>query len=708
MVLDRTDAQVIFDGIVSDPVHVVPIRDDRQSHDLVMRVRTLQDDRWGDWTGFRPVPLEVILGERHARSSLPSGEADLGLFLLFTVDTECSVMRQPEPNPARVVDELIFGDFGNGEAAGGIGLHMELLEHFGFRGCFFVDVLMEHRYGRRALERTIEAIADRGHEIQLHVHADHLGWSDDRRLSVLSGALGGEDRDAFRSVVELSVDLFERRVGQRPIAYRAGGFRIADMHFPVLEEFGIRIDSSVQPYFNSRVSDWMRTRTQPFWVGGVLEVPPTLILLSDDPDAWQARGFLPNRDLGDPVSSLPPKPGGPPRVATYISHSFELLRRRQTRSPDLVAAFSERLRSAVSPDVADRLLQSRPREIRTFGEEVDEGVVAAAAGILRRIADRPDARCATYAELAASIDRFWPDERHPPVDPIPVLDRRQGIASVAAMRIYGRGLLSHLADRESSSSFHRAGVDAGTIVELERCEEAEFRDRVRVVSTTPNPGERLRVRLRTLGIAADERRGALPPLAEVLFPLAVVRGVADEMGVKLGEVVAWDAATFRAWFLAFGFEIVSERRLPRQPRELTVIDRFEEKLQWLDPEELRIEAIEMELRLSRLPAFDPPLLTGIQVEQVDAGAGRIAATASRLDSLLLAGAAVDLYEAMRPGQELRLKVALDSTPLSRTTLLLALMRAGLEILDEDRTGYRVVRPVELSDIRRFAGLDRGA
>ena len=45
--------------------------------------------------------------------------------------------------------------------------------------------------------------------------------------------------------MEVSVDLFERRTGQRPLAYRAGGFRINDSHFGVLEEFGIGIDSSI-------------------------------------------------------------------------------------------------------------------------------------------------------------------------------------------------------------------------------------------------------------------------------------------------------------------------------------------------------------------------------------------------------------------------------------------------------------------------------
>ena len=104
--------------------------------------------------------------------------------------------RQRNPDPKRIVDEMIFGDYGTG-ARGGIGLHMDLLERYGFRGSFFVDVLMEYQFGREGLERTIDAILSRGHEVQLHVHDSHLAWSDDPALQSLSRGLLGKDADHF-------------------------------------------------------------------------------------------------------------------------------------------------------------------------------------------------------------------------------------------------------------------------------------------------------------------------------------------------------------------------------------------------------------------------------------------------------------------------------------------------------------------------------
>jgi hypothetical protein len=613
---------------------------------------------------------------------------DPGLLLVFTIDTECSVVRQPNPNPDTVVDELIFGDFGNGDRPAGIGLHMDLLERFGFRGSFFVDVLMEFEHGRAALERIVEAILQRGHEVELHVHPEHLRWARDPLVERLAGELSGgnalRDADVFRRLMELSVDLFERRVGRRPIAYRAGGYRIADVQFPVLEEFGIRIDSSVQPYFNSQVSDWMRTRTQPFRVGGVLEAPPSYLVLNEKPGEWETRGVTPNSNLGDPISALKAEPGRPPHVVTFVSHSFQLLRRYDSEQPEAIEAFVQRLRSSIPADLADRHLRGTTHAVRTFGEDVDDSLVAAVSAILRRVAERPDARCATYADLAAAADRLWPGERHPPTDPVPLIDRNHGVEEIGRTRVFGPDLLSHLMGRGAAGLPAGTGEEPGWIAECENGDAVEFHRRLKSQAAELGEGESLRVRIRTLGVAPARLRGALPPLAEVLFPVAAIDAVAGEAGAEPWHGLPWDGATFRAWLEENGFEVVAWRALSRSPRELAALTPFAEKLGWLDRAELETEALEIELRPGG-PAPEPK--------------------PDSVDPASLPGAAKALYDSMHPGEERRLTLAAGSSPASRTTRLLALMRAGLEIVGRDRSDYRLVRPIELADIRRFAGLE---
>jgi peptidoglycan/xylan/chitin deacetylase (PgdA/CDA1 family) len=674
-VYDRTDAQIVFEQTVAATAREVSIPGESSNHDLVMRTRPRSNGRWGEWSRWNPLPRDFVLGARRPPQSSLAVDDSPGLLLVFTVDTECSVLGQLRPGLDRVVDELVFGDFGDGSPPGGIGLQMDLLEHFGFRGTFFVDVLMEFEYGRRALERTVEAIAGRGHEVELHLHPEHLEWSSDRRIAGL--ARGGiRDADVFRRVLDLSVDLFERRVGRRPVAYRAGGFRIADAHFPVLEEFGIRIDSSVHPCFNSRVADWMRTRTQPFHVGTVLEIPPTYVLLSDDPDAWETRDLVPSFGLGDPVSTLPAEPGGPPGVATLVSHSFQLLRRRDSRVADTVRSFEERLRAGVPARVAEKTLREPLARMRTFGPEVDEGSVAHVAMLLRRIADRSDARCVTYADIAELRDRYWPAERHPPVDRVALLDRRRGIAGSTGTRVFSQGLLSHLVDRASARLSPPAGGDGGCAEGLERAGAEGLAAALDSAAAESEPGRSFHVRLRTLGVLAPGSRGDLPPLAELLFPVEILRAA----GVEVGGVVPWDAPTFRAWLELRGFEILSEGRVPRVPGELAVLDRFPEKLRSLDPRELRTEAVEFELGPQRA------------LESRPGGDDGLAAAAARL------------YEATSPGRGARVPSARAGFA-SASTRLLALMRAGFEVLTEEEGAYLLLRPVDLADIRRFAGVE---
>lgn len=671
MVYDRTAAETVMDEAVRGTERELAIVGDRASHDLVMRVRPFDGGQAGEWSEFRPLPLDLLLGERRDPVPPLAPGDDPGLLLLFTVDTECSVLRQPNPDPERVVDELIFGDFGNGGRPAGIGLHMDLLEHFGFRGCFFVDVLMEFEHGQAALERTLGAILERGHEVELHVHPEHLqGSRDPRAERAGAGLYGGrvwEDRELFGRLIELSADLFERRVGRPPVAYRAGGFRVFDVQLEVLAEHGIRIDSSIQPYFNSRVSDWMRMRTQPFRVGGVLEAPPTYLVLNEKPGEWETRALAPNSHLGDPVSCLPAPPGGPPRVTTFVSHSFQLLQRRESDAPGEVDVFARWLRSVLPDELVGRYLNASQRSVRTFGPDIGDDLVAAVAGILRRVADRPDARCVTYAELAAVADRFWPGEAHPPTDPVPTVDRNRGETGVTGTRIYGPGLLAHLVARGAA------------------VQEAGVAERVGDEEGAHGPGTR-RVHFRPLGVAPPARRGALPPLAEVLFPVAAIEALFEQLGTRPWKGLPWDGTTFKAWLAGRGFEIVAERAVSRSAVELAALEPFAEKLAWLDRAELETEVLELELR-PRAPEGSSSVVGAV-----------------RVDPTTLPAAASRLYESLPPGGQTRLRIPEASHPATRTTRLLALLRAGLEIVGREGDEYMLMRPLDLADIRQFAGI----
>jgi hypothetical protein len=397
------------------------------THQLLARHTPWTGSAWGEPGEWTLPPVQDALGPVSAGASACTSPC--GLLLLFTIDTEGGVHRMRDPDPARVVQELVFG----GDGGLGIELHMDLLEHFGARGCFFLDVLMEYSFGRDPLQRVIEAILSRGHEIELHVHGEHLIGVDDARLRSLAGALGDDDPARFRALLELSVDLFERRVGRRPVAYRAGGYRVCDAHLDVLPDLGIAIDASVQTWFHSRVSDTVRAHTQPFWLGDLLEVPPSWYLHQTRGGRDIPYAFAPIAGGTSAGCVVAMRPCGPePAVASYVSHSFQFLRAERISDPAFRARWIEALAQRVGdpasvPDDGYTFVINEPAR--------DEEMVASAVRVLRAVSERPDARCTTYAELhrLAGSERWWRSARS--VDPVPVFDASRGRTGLRTVRI---------------------------------------------------------------------------------------------------------------------------------------------------------------------------------------------------------------------------------------------------------------------------------
>jgi len=650
VISDQTAGRKVLDRpVIGTSYPYVPSPAER-GHDLVMRVHGWREDDWDEGTTWQPLPLRVMMGEQREPPPPLATDRDAGLLLVFSIDTEGFLARQKDPNPATTVDELIFGDFGDGESRG-IGLHMDLLEHFGFRGCFFLDVLAAYQYGEDELKRAADAILSRGHEVQLHLHDEHVRNTDDRAIRAVAGDLNRKDRDEFRRILELGVEVFERVVGERPIAYRAGGYRITDEHFPVLQDVGIRFDSSVNAYFHSQVSDWMRTRTQPHWVGDVLELPVSWTMVRDARDAPETRAFAPNATAGDPVSVMPASPTAVPRVATYVSHSLELMQMDRELSPKELAEYERKARDRLRDEIAENVIKQVSAGPRLINGKLDEILVYRMAGLLRRIADRDDARCVTFAELSTITDRFPRERRREPVDPVPAIDRPHGAATVTGTRIYSDALLAQLgtsgtAKRQASQldddtvttlvnadvpwKGSRVAVIAGPApglsawlerrevtqleyfeepdskstgefdvvawpVGFERCRPAELGGRLDAAAAMLRDDGTLVLRVRTLGVAPRGESNGGPPLAELVFPAAAQRSA---------EVTAWDADTFASWLADRDFRVVAERRVARTSAELKALDRFADKLAAIPNRELQTGAVDFTLR--RAPEGEAP------------------------------------------------------------------------------------------------------
>jgi hypothetical protein len=742
---DSSLAEIVADQVTlgkpSAPWHEAEL-----SHRVVGREMSWDGSDWtapGEW--FLP-PLGVALGPARP-SPPPTPETETpDLLLLFTIDTEGSIERMRHPDPDGMVDLLVFG----GEDRLGIDLHMDVLEHFGATGCFFLDILMEYRYGVRGVERIVERILERGHEIQLHVHAaDHLAHAADERLRRLAPALGRDDPDLFREVLELAIGRFEHYVGHRPIAYRAGGYRIADCHLEVLAELGIRIDSSAQTWFHARVADWMRPLTQPHRVGGLLEVPATWYLREEGGDLGDARSYAPAPGVGPghSVTSMP-RFGLAPTVATIVSHSFQMLRAEPRSDPRFRDEWIEALSRRLPPDAVSRLAPEEGHRFNVIEPARDDEMIAFAVRELRAVAERPDARVVTFAELdrLAAERGWWQGARSVPADPIPSFDVR-GHANVRWQRIYSADLARRCRELpaiESEGAVKPQGENATQSCELSwagRCadELPSAQDRVRRLLHELPPGQELRVLVDVLGAPA----GGSPALGPLLFPLAVLEGY-DHAPLAL------DVPSFTILFNEMGAEVLSVGRYARPLHELALLHEHAARLRGLAAVELRTARAKFVVRPATAASRSPRdgratpadalwslaqrcaaaavgtevgAETGVlenlkaqgllaEIRQADAvgvnEAGLLSAVGvfEWLEPTELFARAHWAYELLRPGGEALVQIS-TSASLTATSVLTALLQAGFETVairaGESSMACLMARPFELEDIDRLGG-----
>lgn len=451
----QLDAAVVKDPLIG---HSYPVDWSRliPDHEHIYAVQALvpgPEERWETIHDYAPLPSPPpdvrVASERAApvRGLRP-------LLFLWTCDTEVNARRMRYPDPTRAVDEQIF--VRNGEREYGINFMMDLLQEFNFRGTFFLDILMEHQVGRADLERTIEAIVSRGHDLQLHLHpSPNLVLSADPNLARFAPAITHDDRDLFRGALDLSVELFNRRVGYAPVAYRSGAYHLCDDFLSVLPEFGITIDSSLYPFKNCRVSDWMRTHTEPFWVGEILEVPVSWMLRTSG--AGASRDF--SAEQLAPVNGgnhqdafaryLPPGGAEVPATLVYLAHSFSFMNVDRSSSPELIARWNERYARHLPPEVFERVRMGVKSEFIQFDPYPSTDRIALMTRLLQHLASRTDVVSSTLRELhEGGLDR-WRAPRELVVDSAPLWNAKTASASSAPVQVYSAGLMEHLHRQEA-------------------------------------------------------------------------------------------------------------------------------------------------------------------------------------------------------------------------------------------------------------------
>lgn len=187
---------------------------------------------------------------------------------MITVDVEA----QPKRAEKDPLDRLIWGKFPQGRF--GLGEMMDIASERGVKLVTFLDYCEEHLYGDALLDVGRE-IHRRGHDLQLHAHADFLSadWWTKNGLEKKTTSLNAVDEEQAQKIVDFICDAHIRSIGTAPIAYRGGGYRFNQHTLKAAHKNGILLHSSFN--FNrpkSYLGNLKRSK-QFLWSNGCYEIP---------------------------------------------------------------------------------------------------------------------------------------------------------------------------------------------------------------------------------------------------------------------------------------------------------------------------------------------------------------------------------------------------------------------------------------------------
>ncbi|MET0363838.1 MAG: hypothetical protein ABW169_04225 [Sphingobium sp.] len=268
---------------------------------------------------------------------------------LITIDTELSAGRQGKAMDAEQNWRLsIAGETAAG--AFGISWLMDRMEERGIKGVFFVDPMPGLVHGPALVERIVQPIVARGHEVQAHIHTEWLQWAKD---SPVEGRLGGQIGDfALGDQIALLGwvrDALVAAGAPSPNAFRAGNYGANDDTLRALARLGLVWDSSYNAdYAGKPCRITLSPETvDPVPVEGVIEAPVAGI--------WDRPGhFRPAQvcalSAAEMRGGLAHAAAGGAHSYVVVSHSFEMLTRDRQRPNRLVMRRFVALCDAIAAD----------------------------------------------------------------------------------------------------------------------------------------------------------------------------------------------------------------------------------------------------------------------------------------------------------------------------------------------------------------------
>jgi peptidoglycan/xylan/chitin deacetylase (PgdA/CDA1 family) len=149
--------------------------------------------------------------------------------IIFTVDVEGVTGKN-------AVDKMIYGKLEDGNEYG-IPLLIDLLDKYNIKGIFFVDIAEAWDYGEEKIVDVLRYIKGRNHDVGVHIHPDHMKDTNKRFLWQY-------DEDEQREMITKCSEFYQKAIGEKPIAFRAGRYGLNNTTLDILDELGYKLDFS--------------------------------------------------------------------------------------------------------------------------------------------------------------------------------------------------------------------------------------------------------------------------------------------------------------------------------------------------------------------------------------------------------------------------------------------------------------------------------
>ena len=149
--------------------------------------------------------------------------------VLVSVDTEGPAGKMP-------VEKMIYGQARDGREYG-ISFLMNLFERNDIKALFFVDIPEIADRGENKIAEVMHHISERGHDVGVHVHPDHMADSNRRYLWEYTA-------DEQYEIIARCTDFYEKTLKKPPLSFRAGRYGANNDTLDVLEKLGYRYDMS--------------------------------------------------------------------------------------------------------------------------------------------------------------------------------------------------------------------------------------------------------------------------------------------------------------------------------------------------------------------------------------------------------------------------------------------------------------------------------